>query len=280
MAIQSAIYLAGNKRKLWEQIAPFLINTNRQYFIDVFGGSGTVTINAVNEGLFKHYVYNEKAPHLFKLQQWVKDFGCWEVDEVLGINEAYPETSEGYRDMRDDYNNGLDTPEMLYNLMCRSNSNNMRFNKQGNYNMTYGERATCNVPRVEKHRNLLQRVQIKNMDYKEILSKLLQHNLSGVLIYLDPPYLGTLATYNEQKGWDAQENTCLFDFMVQLKAKGAKVIMSNVFENRGKVHNQLIEWCNDHSNQFQVHHLDRCYNNSSFRKGKGKTDEVLIVSKD
>ena len=65
MTIRSAIYLAGNKYKLYDTIKPHLQDENRKTLVDVFGGSGVMTINASHDNLFENYVYNEKAKTSF-----------------------------------------------------------------------------------------------------------------------------------------------------------------------------------------------------------------------
>lgn len=279
MAIRSAIYLAGNKYKLFNTIKPYLQDGKRTTLVDVFGGSGTVTLNASDNSLFKEYICNEKAEHLYTLQKWVKNFISDEQYLAEDYNSKYESTRQGFDQMKKDYNSGVKDTAMLYNLMCRSNSNMMRFNSKGEYNMSDGKRNRFDIDRVWKHNDLIQNVTLRNEDFGDLLEEYNSlMDLSEYTFYLDSPYLGTVATYNENGGWTNNDNTSLLEFMLILQKKGAKVVMSNVFYNREKEHTQLIEWCNTNSDKFKVHHLNISYNNSSFRKGKGKTDEVLIVS--
>jgi len=281
VTLRSAIYLAGNKYKLYDTIKPQLQDGKRETLVDVFGGSGIMTLNASHDNLFESYIYNEKAEHLFELQSWVKGFDGNDLEEVEYFNHYYKSDKAGFLLMREDYNNSL-VPSLptLYNLMCRSNSNMMRFNSKGEYNMTFGERNCFNTERIWKHRNNIQNVKLSNEDFGDLLDEYLEMiDLSEYTFYLDPPYFSTTATYNENEGWTQNDNTTLLEYCLELQKKGAKVVISNVFENRGNVHQELITWCEENKESFTVHHLDISYNNSSFRKGKGKTDEVLIVSK-
>lgn len=281
MALRSAIYLAGNKYKLYNTIKPHLQDGKRETLVDVFGGSGIMTLNSSRDKLFENYVYNEKARHLFELQNWVKHFDGDDAEEVECINNSYKSDKAGFLLMREDFNESLVTRlPTLYNLMCRSNSNMMRFNSKGEYNMTFGERNRCDVPRIWYHSEYIQDVELENEDFGDLLEEYASLNdLSEYTFYLDPPYAFTTATYNENGGWTQNDNTTLLEYCLTLRDKGAKVIISNVFENRGNVHQELIDWCEENKETFTVHHLNISYNNSSFRKGKGKTDEVLIVSK-
>lgn len=281
MTLRSSIYLAGNKYKLFDTIKPHLQDGKRKALVDVFGGSGIMSLNASHEKLFENYVYNEKAKHLFGLQQLVKNFDESIEDEVEYFNNQYKSDKEGYLLMREDFNESLVTSyPTLYNLMCRSNSNMMRFNSSGGFNIPYGERNCCNIKRIWQHHNNIQNVNLRNEDFGDLLDEYLEiDDLSEHTFYADPPYQSTTATYNENGGWTQNDNTTLLEYCLELKKKGAKVVISNVFENRGNVHQELIDWCEENKESFTVHHLNISYNNSSFRKGKGKTDEVLIVSK-
>ncbi|CAH9014431.1 putative Dam family site-specific DNA-(adenine-N6)-methyltransferase [Vibrio phage 277E43-1] len=281
MALRSAIYLAGNKYKLYDTIKPHLQDGKREILVDVFGGSGIMTLNASHDKLFEDYVYNEKAKHLFELQNWVKHFDGDDAEEVDYINNFYKSDKSGFLLMREDFNESIVTSlPTLYNLMCRSNSNMMRFNSKGDYNMTFGERNRCDVPRVWYHSEQIQDVDLENEDFGDLLEEYTSlNNLSKYTFYVDPPYFATTATYNENGGWTQNDNTTLLEYCLELQNKGAKVVISNVFKNRGNTHQELVDWCEENKETFTVHHLNISYNNSSFRKGKGETDEVLIVSK-
>lgn len=277
MTIRSAIYLAGNKYKLWPQIKPFIEDENRATFIDLFGGSATVSINVVNEGLYENVIYNEKACWLHNLNHYLKRYDC--LEELQNLNESYSDSKEDYYDLQGNYNYHP-TFSKLFLLMCRGNSNMVRFNSRGLHNMSWGNRKPFHPERISQHQQLIQDVNLWDKDFGDAIEDILfSDNLDKTTIYLDPPYYGTTAQYNECGGWTENDNTSLFEYAVELHNKGAKVIMSNVFENRGVKHTQLIEWCEEHKDKFDVHHLNISYNNSSFRKGKGLTDEVLIVSK-
>ncbi|CAM0111766.1 DNA methyltransferase [Vibrio phage 5P1c] len=285
MTLRSAIYLAGNKYKLFDTIKPHLQDGKRKTLVDVFGGSGIMSLNASHEGMFENYVYNEKAEHLFALQHWVQWFDEGDV-AGLGIinNYHYPNDKNEFLKLKKNFNEdvkgSLSYYHRLYNLMCRSNSNMMRFNSRGEYNMTFGERNCYNIERIWEHHNNIQNVKLRNEDFGDLLDEYLEmDDLSEYTFYADPPYQPTTATYNENGGWTQNDNTTLLEYFLELKKKGAKVVISNVFENRGNVHQELIDWCEENKETFTVHHLNISYNNSSFRKGKGTTDEVLIVSK-
>ena len=63
----------------------------------------------------------------------------------------------------------------------------------------------------------------------------------------------------------------------KLDNQGVRFAMSNVFENKGNVNKELIEW----SKKYKVHYISNTYNNSNYQskdKGKNTTVEVLITN--
>jgi len=276
---QSSIYLAGNKRKLLPQIMPHLIVEGRTVFIDVFGGSGTVSLNVNKTRHYSQVVYNERDEHLFGLQDYIKnndnDFLILQY-----LNSQYGKSKEDFLSLRKSYNSKPDY-DKLFLLMHRSNSNMIRFNDSGKFNMTWGDRKPFFLDRIKEHKESLQNnITLRNECFREVFNDTFSFTgLNRVVMYLDPPYMNTLASYNEKGGWSEKDNTDLLAYVDEAIRLGIKVIISNVFQNRGKVHQQLVNWCEDNKDLVDVHHLDISYNNSSFRKSDGVTDEVLIVSK-
>lgn len=276
MTIQSAIYLTGNKRKLLSSIIPHL--KGYKVLIDLFTGSGTVAINAAKECCFEKIIANDNLEPLIGIHNALKSRSF--IDTVAFTNSCYPETKEGYLLMREDYNS-LKRLDLLLNLQYRSNSNMMRWNKSGDFNMTYGERARFDEGRLLQHHHLCQDIEFYNEDYVKFVHKIKDTvDLKDCVFYIDPPYQNTTATYNEQGNWQDTQDSVLLDIVEFLQLSGAKVVMSNVFSNRGKYNTWLIKWCDENKDNFDVHHLCSDYSNSSFRKSNHKTDEVLIVSKE
>ena len=274
----SSIYLSGNKRKLLPDILPHLLEEGRTTFIDLFGGSGTVTINVNKTGHFKHILYNELDEHIFGLQDYIYN-NSDDFKIVSYLNKMYNKTKSDYLHLVKSYNKDPDY-DKLFLLQCRSFSNGIRFNSKGKFDKPYGDRAPFFLERMKEHQKLLEGVKMWNGDFREVCEEALASGKGNqTVVYVDSPYLGTLAGYNEKGGWTQQDNTDLLNYIEKLISQGFKVVMSNVFENRGKVHQQLIDWCDNNKDLIDVHHLNIDYGNSSFHKSTEKTDEVLLVSK-
>jgi site-specific DNA-adenine methylase len=98
------------------------------------------------------------------------------------------------------------------------------------------------------------------------------------LVYCDPPYLITCATYNEQDGWNEQCEYDLYALLDALDKRGIKFALSNVLSNKGKTNDLLMEWLEGRN--YGVIHLNYSYSNSNYHtKDKtDSTDEVLIVN--
>jgi DNA adenine methylase Dam len=275
MTIQSAIYLCGNKRKLWSDIKPHL--EGKKILIDLFTGSGTVAINSVNEVMFEKVIANDSLTFLYDLHEALQS--KFFLDMVKLSNEKYGDSKEEYLRLRKDYNSS-GRLDLLLNLNYRSNSNMMRWNSKGGFNMPYGERLRYDSGRLKKHHELCKSIEFHNEDFRQLIENLENSlDFKDCVVYIDPPYQGTTAPYNEMGKWTEEQDNTLLDTVTYLHNAGAKVVMSNVFENRGHKNNWLIDWCDENSGDFEVHHLNMDYSNSSFRKSNHKTDEVLIVSR-
>lgn len=276
--MRSALYLAGNKTKLVEDIIPHL--TQRGKLVDVFTGSGVIALAAKRAGI-TDIVANDLHPQMISLHKWLQ--GTEEVLPKLNLlRKEYEHTKEDYLRLREDFNKDQSDMERLYLLMCRGFSNMIRFTgRGGNHDVPWGDRNPFFPRRITRHQKLCKDIDFRNQDFGDLIESIVDSgvDLSGYTFYLDCPYYGTTAVYQDGGGWSANDNFSMMDWSKFLAENGAKVVISNIFENKGFVHQDLIDWCEDNEDLFEVYHLNRDYSNCSFRKGTGKTDEVLICSK-
>ena len=98
-------------------------------------------------------------------------------------------------------------------------------------------------------------------------------------VYVDPPYLASMATYNENDGWNEAKERKLLSFLNELHKQRIKFALSNAITNNGKTNEILKEWVENNKDEYKVHHLNFSYSNSNYqRKGTKDTDEVLITN--
>ena len=290
--LESPIFYMGNKYKLLKQLIP-LFPKQCDTFLDLFGGSGVVSMNyqgtrktIYNEfngnivNLVKTMVENkpQELDVYFKDKIKQYDLETCDIKTVDKISKAgYERRKDNYNKLRYDYNNSIDKDYRdLFLLACYSINHLIRFNKDSQFNASSGK-GTYNEKRYKKICDMneqFKNIEIFNKNCFDIDFSLLE---KGDFVYCDPPYLNTEAVYNEKRafgGWNIDDDYKLFDILEKLNDKGIKWGLSNVFVNRGKENTHLIEWCN--KNNWNVYHLNRNYN--PFSRGNSNNDEVYICN--
>ena len=115
------------------------------------------------------------------------------------------------------------------------------------------------------------------LDFREFNIDILRNN---DFVYVDPPYLITCATYNEQGGWSKTDEKDLLQFLDKLNAHNLRFALSNVLRSKGKENTILIEWLKKNKDKYKAINLDYSYSNSNYQT-KDKTsnsEEVLIIN--
>ena len=299
--IQSPINYTGGKAKLLNQILPkFPKNINR--FVDLFCGGCNVGLNVEAEEI-SYNDYNKQVINLFKSLKEYKKSNV--LDYIYEIIEEYNlslvseygyeyyncNSSEGlgkynrdkFNKLRLDYNEmkkNTETYLLLYVLIVYAFNNQIRFNSKGEYNLPVGKRDFNNRMQ-EKLVSFIDKVNNQNCTFTSIdfraydIKKLDKYDF----VYIDPPYLITCATYNESGGWTKNDEKSLLDLLDTLDNKNIRYALSNVFENKGKKNDILINWVNGREN-LNVYHLSYNYSNCNYHT-KNKNilcDEVLITN--
>ncbi|MFQ9537981.1 Dam family site-specific DNA-(adenine-N6)-methyltransferase [Lactococcus lactis] len=293
--IQSALNYTGSKHKLLPQIKPFFPSEYKK-FIDLFSGGGSVTANVIKDNIGTSYIMNDIEKHVIgfyeylslnRVDKFIKEveneickyglsnsskygyeyYGC---DSAKGLG-AY--NKENFLKLRADYNLNP-SPILFYLLIVYGFNNQIRFNSKGEYNLPVGKR------------DFNQRMQDKLIDFSEALQneKIKFSSLdfrkvkfsSGDFIYADPPYLLTVAAYNENGGWGENNEIDLYKYLDKANEKGTKFALSNVILHKGKENEILKKW----ASKYNLHVLDYHYNNSNYQsKAKySETVEVLITN--
>ena len=286
--LESPIFYMGNKYKLLKQLIP-LFPKQCDTFLDLFGGSGVVSMNY--QGTRKT-IYNEFNGNIVNLVKIMVENKPQELDiyfkdkikqydletcDIKTADKISERRKDNYNKLRYDYNNSINKDYRdLFLLACYSINHLIRFNKDSQFNASSGK-GTYNEKRYKKICDMneqFKNIEIFNKNCFDIDFSLLE---KGDFVYCDPPYLNTEAVYNEKRafgGWNIDDDYKLFDILEKLNDKGVKWGLSNVFVNRGKENAHLIEWCN--KNNWNVYHLNRNYN--PFSRGNSNNDEVYICN--
>lgn len=276
--VKSPLNYVGGKFKILPQILtlfPSEINT----FIDLFGGGCNVGINVKADNI----IYNELMPQVVNILKTFKN-NTYEniyniMFEYINTYKLSKENQEGYLNFRDFYNSDKDNYIALYTLICYGFSNQIRFNKSGGYNMPFGkDRSSFNPTLQNKLKIFIEQLHKTNLEFlNEDFGQVNFENLTNKsLVYCDPPYLNTTATYNENGGWTEKEEQKLYDILDDLNKRNIKFALSNVLEDKGRENLMLKEW----SKKYNVNYLNNTYSNCNYQaKNKDKkTVEVLITN--
>lgn len=278
----SPIVYMGSKRRLMEQllgVMPGGIET----FYDVFGGSGTVALNAPS----RYVLLNEFNTPLYKLHEYLIHTPFIEIqqdmqDLVIKYGDGKKLTEQQYKDLRDVYNK--DKPEdrdvrIFHLLVYFAFQKMLRFTQDGKFNTSYNNRIK-GLPGRDYFSKiytysevLLQKgVDLQNKDFRDIdYSKLTSQDF----VYFDPPYLITNAMYNN--GWGEQEERDLYQIIQELDDRGIRFGLSNVIKHKGQTNHILEEFVNH--NNYYVHRFNIVYDTYLGEKGDAvEADEVYITN--
>lgn len=276
--IQSPLYYQGNKLKLLPQLLPLFpkqVNT----FIDLFSGSGTVGLNYPA----KLTVFNDKKKPIISILKTIKNMTLNDIlKHIYARIDEYKlsiTNEEGYLKFRDYYNNSDRLPLDLYLLSCFSFNHLFRFNKNYEFNSSFGKYKSKFDKQTEQRISaFIYHIKNRNCrfisrDFSEIS---VDKRCDGDFFYCDPPYLISTAVYNEKRegiGWSEEQEFILYDYLDRVHKKGVKFALSNVIEHKDTKNKILIKW----SKKYNIHYLNYSYNLARYQ-GKVTSKEVLITN--
>lgn len=275
--IKSPLNFTGGKYKLLPQILPLFpekINT----FVDLFGGGFNVGINVKK---CDKVIYIDNNEYVVDI---LRTFKLYSIGYTLEIIDSYIKrynlsktNKEGYLALRNYYNKApVGNDLLIYTLICYAFNNQIRFNSKGEYNVPFGKREFNSSLR-EKLVEFIKELHNKdiifmNEDFRNILSEYKYKFNKDDFVYIDPPYLNSIATYNEQKGWTKEYEIDLLSCLDKLDEQGIKFALSNNLKYNNPF---LDEW----KDKYNVHYLNGDYSNCNYqKKDKSKDIEVLITN--
>lgn len=286
----SPIFYMGNKKKLIKKGLIDLFPENINVFVEPFGGTGIVSMNT-NANM---YLINDNNKFLYDLYNLFKNTDSEKIIKhiegrieefnlpkertkrnIFKDKEKIEEYKKAYINFRN-YTNETKNILDYYTLMFFAFSQQPRFNSKGDFNMPYG--MDCFSENNKEYiRNGCKffsqnNIRIFNDTFENFDIDMMDEN---DFIYLDPPYLNTTATYNENNGWTIANEEKLYEFCEELNKRGLKFGISNMFSQRNTQNKMLIEWCN--KNKWNVYNFkDMKY--SACGKGDNKAKEVFICN--
>lgn len=301
--IQSPLNYTGGKYKLLPQILP-LFPTGINTFVDLFCGGCNVGINVeANKVIYNDL--NEKLLYLYNTFKNLDKESTFEwIYEIIGKYELSLVSKNGYSyyecestkglgkynkdkflKLRSDFNSKTSYDYyyyiMLYVMIVYAFNNQIRFNSKGEFNLPVGKRD-FNDKMAGKLSAFIDVVKNQNSvftckDFRDFDISSLNCN---DFVYLDPPYLITCATYNEQGGWTEETEKELLEFINTLHESNIKFALSNVLRSKGKENLILIDWIDKNKDRYTVIRLDHSYSNSNYQtKDKESiSEEVLIIN--
>lgn len=241
----------------------------------VEGGNVAINANA------NKVVYNDLNLRVVQILEAFKNTPTevllCEIEKFIYHYELSKTNREGYLKLRERYNQSESkSPVMLYTLICYAFNNQIRFNSKGEYNMPFGkDRSSFNDTLRMKFIAFCDALHEKeiaftNSDFREYSD--VEFNKSD-FIYCDPPYLDTLASYNERDGWVEQDELDLYDFLNGLTAKNVRWALSNNLSTNPLLLDFVTE------NNLTIHEIHTTYKNCNYqKKDKSEAKEVLITN--
>ncbi len=301
--IQSPLNYTGGKFKLLPQILP-LFPKNIDLFVDLFCGGCNVGINVE----CNRVIYNDLNRNLLYIYQTFKIWGkdvvlkmIYDIIDKYGLSlvskygyEFYGcDSSKGlgnynkdkFLKLREDFNHNTKEEHyyyiLLYVMIVYAFNNQIRFNSKGEFNLPVGKRD-FNAKMEEKLKNFIDRIEQQDckftcLDFRDFNVSILTEN---DFVYIDPPYLITCATYNEQGGWSEDDEKDLLQFLDDLNNKNIRFALSNVLRSKGKENKILLEWLDKNKDKYKAIYLNYSYSNSNYQT-KDKTsnsEEVLVIN--
>ena len=280
LCVKSPLNYTGGKTKLLPQILP-LFPDKVGTFIDLFCGGCNVGANVNADKV----IYNDYMSQIIELFKNWKDTNLEDTIQYIETQiekfNLSKQNQEGFLELRKQYNEYRDIRD-LFVLVAYAFNHQIRFNSKGEYNMPFGkDRSEYNKNMKTNLINFITRIQEQDSTFlnKSFDELNIEEFTKDTFVYADPPYLITVASYNENGGWNEQMEYKLLEYLDKCSENGIKFALSNVLEMNDKSNDILKKWAQEKG--YNIHHLNYTYGNCNYHKldkTVGLTDEVLITN--
>ena len=278
--VKSPLNYTGGKSKLLPQILP-LFPDKVGTFIDLFCGGCNVGSNVNADKV----IYNDYMSQIIELFKNWKDNNLEDTIQYIETQiekfNLSKQNQEGFLELRKQYNEYRDIRD-LFVLVAYAFNHQIRFNSKGEYNMPFGkDRSEYNKNMKTNLINFITRIQEQDSTFsnKSFDELNVEEFTEDTFVYADPPYLITVASYNENGGWNEQMEYKLLEYLDKCTENGIKFALSNVLEMNDKSNDILKKWVEEKG--YNIYHLNYTYGNCNYHKldkTVGLTDEVLITN--
>ena len=299
--ISSPLNYIGGKARILDQILP-LFPDGIDTFVDLFCGGCNVGMNVNAQrvlyndtlmpliGLLKSFRRMKNDTIITRINALINEFNFSKTrehnfayyggDSNLGVS-VY--NRDKFIQLRDVFNRCERKNNqyyiLLYTLIIFGFNNQIRFNDKGEFNLPVGKRDFNEVLEA-KFRKFFDALRVQNCSFST--HDFRKFDFGGLtrnsLVYCDPPYLITTASYNEKDGWTERDESDLLEVLNELNHAGIRFALSNVLQHEGKENTLLANWADEHG--FIIHDLFMDYHYSNYQKRSKKADsrEVLITN--
>ena len=253
---------------------PKKINT----FYDLFGGGGTVSINAKSQKV----VYNDINWYVKDLLEKIAHDEIIDIYNYIeknikkyGLEKKNKEQFVNFRSKYNEIEIGSRNPLDLYLLICYGFEHQIRFNSKMEFNNPCGN-SGFNQEMLEKLISYSIKAKSMNIVYKSMDYKTFENEIEkGDFVYCDPPYLNSCGAYNDGKrgfnGWDDKQEQELLDFLDRLNSRGIKFMLSNMMTRNSIENKSLKNWIK--KNGYKV-----IKNDKVTKRNRQYRTEIIIIN--
>lgn len=284
---------AGGKTQLISEIEnrfpESFTNSNDVVYVEPFVGSGALLFYVLNKyPNIKRAVINDVNTDLITTYKMIRENVEDLISELRILQNEYHQFADdkeqrtsyflGKRALYNDkYRNDLQIASLFIFLNKTCFNGLYRVNSKGLYNVPIGSSKTpaiLNESNLRAVSQVLQRVELFNGDYQEVLKSVKEQN---VFFYFDPPYrpLSNTSSFNAYAKGDFNdtEQIRLKEFCDTISQKGFKWMLSN---SDVKAANPEDNFFDDLYANYTIERVSASRAINAKGSGRGKINELLI----